>query len=35
MHNKFLNKNYQIYVRTWQSVKDENGEIFQLSDFKY
>ena len=25
----------QIYVRTWQPEKDKNGEIFELSDFKY
>jgi len=28
-------QNPQIYVRTWQPEKDENGDIFQLSDFKY
>ena len=28
-------QNPQIYVRTWQPEKDDNGKIFELSDFKY
>ena len=27
--------NPQIYVRTWQPEKDEDGKMFELADFKY